>query len=84
MVTMIAEKMRVGPKGQVVIPSVFRKILKISPGSHVVFKLERDRVILETDIQDPIRVFETVSKKGKSISKVNPHAYEEELAARNP
>ncbi len=82
--SMFAERMRVGPKGQVVIPSTFRKILKIGPGSNVVFRMEGEMVILEKEIDDPLGVFDAIAKKGRSISKVNPHAYEEELEARNP
>lgn len=75
--------MRVGPKGQVVIPKSFRKILKIGVGTEVVFRLEGERVILERDAEDPIRTFETIARKGKSMSKINPHAYERELSERN-
>jgi AbrB family looped-hinge helix DNA binding protein len=75
--------MRVGPKGQVVIPKSFRNILKIGAGTEVVFRLEGERVILERETEDPIRTLETIARKGKSASKINPHAYEEELEERN-
>jgi len=80
---MLADRMRVGPKGQVVIPSSFRKILKIGPGSEVIFTIDGDRVILEKEVEDPLRTFEAIARKGRSVSKVNLHAYEEELAARH-
>jgi AbrB family looped-hinge helix DNA binding protein len=79
----LTEKMRVGPKGQVVVPQSFRKILKIGPGSEVVFQLEGKRVILRKDESDPILTFETISRKGKSVSKISAHAYERELARRH-
>jgi len=81
---MLAGKMRVGPKGQVVIPMSFREILKVGPGSEVVFRLEADRVILEREESDPLETFEAVAKRGRSVSRINPHAYEEELEARAP
>jgi AbrB family looped-hinge helix DNA binding protein len=81
---MLTDKMRVGPKGQVVIPKSFRKILKIAPGSEIIFRLEGERVILEREADDPIRALEIIARKGKSVSKINPHAYEEELRERNP
>ncbi len=80
---LLTEKMRVGPKGQVVIPKSFRKILKIGAGTEVVFRLEGERVILEREAEDPIRTLETIARKGKSVSKINPHAYEDELEKRN-
>ena len=74
--------MKVGPKGQVVIPSAIRKALKISPGSKVQITLEDNKAILEKPAFDAVAVFQRVAKSGKSISKINPHAYEEELEER--
>jgi AbrB family looped-hinge helix DNA binding protein len=79
----IEEEMKVGPKGQVVIPQKMRKALKINPGSRVVFKLTGEKLTVENPFFDSVGVFEGVAKKGSSVSKVNPHAYEEELEARN-
>jgi len=83
---MLTDRMRVGPKGQVVIPASFRKVLKIGPGSEVVFRLEGDRAVLEKEREttDPIQTFENISRKGRSVSKINPHAYEDELEETSP
>jgi AbrB family looped-hinge helix DNA binding protein len=82
-ITLIEEEMKVGPKGQVVIPRTMRKVLKISPGSKVVFKLDDGRLILEKPSFDAVAVFQKIAKEGKSVSKVKPHAaYEEELEER--
>jgi len=81
---MLTGRMRVGPKGQVVIPRSFRQVLKIGPGTEIIFRLEGNRVILEKEAADPLRSLENISRKGRSISKVNPHAYEDELEERNP
>jgi AbrB family looped-hinge helix DNA binding protein len=78
------EKMRVGPKGQVVVPQNFRKILKIGPGSEVIFRLEGERLIVEKKESDSVSTFKIISVKGKSVSKINPHAYEGELERRTP
>ena len=45
---LIEEEMKVGPKGQVVIPRAMRKALKIEPGSKVTFTLEDDKLILKS------------------------------------
>ena len=76
------EEMKVGPKGQVVIPGPLRKTLRIHPGSKVVFRLDGEKLILEKPTLDAVAVFEAISKKGSSIKKIDPHAYEEELASR--
>lgn len=75
--------MKIGPKGQVVIPRTIRKALKIHPGSKVIFKLENGQLILEKPLFDAVNAFENIAKKGSSVTKVDTHAYEEELEARN-
>jgi len=79
---MIQEERKVNSKGQVVIPKVMRKALKIESGSKVLFKLEGDKIILKRYF-DAVAVFERIAKSGKSVSKIDPHAaYEEELEER--
>jgi AbrB family looped-hinge helix DNA binding protein len=81
--TLIEEEMKIGPKGQVVIPRTMRKALKINPGSKVIFKLENGQLILEKPLFDAVSAFEDIAKKGSSVTKADAHAYEEELEARN-
>ena len=76
--------MKVGPKGQVVIPRVIRKALKISPGSKVLFKLDDGRLILEKPSVDAVAVFKKIAKQISYNKKIDPHQYQEELEARNP
>ncbi len=76
------EEMKVGPKGQVVIPKVMRRALNVHPGSKVVFKLEGDRLLLERAETDSVALFERIASKGRSISRVPAHAYEDELKGR--
>jgi AbrB family looped-hinge helix DNA binding protein len=79
---MIEEEMKVGPKGQVVIPKALRKALKIHPGSKIIFRLEGDRVVLQKLEFDAVSLFEGIAKKGPSIKQIPTHLYEEELAER--
>jgi AbrB family looped-hinge helix DNA binding protein len=44
---MLEKEMKVGSKGQVVIPRAMRKALKIESGSKVLFTLEDDKLILK-------------------------------------
>jgi AbrB family looped-hinge helix DNA binding protein len=80
--TMIEEEMKVGPKGQVVIPRAMRKALKIMPGSKVLFQLQDNELIVKKPTFDAVAVFRNVAKSGKSVTKINPHAYEEEIEER--
>jgi AbrB family looped-hinge helix DNA binding protein len=80
---MIEEEMSVGPKGQVVIPRALRKALKIHPGSKVIFKLEGDRVFLQKLEVDAVAVLAQIARKGRSVARISPHLYDEELTRRN-
>lgn len=79
---MIEEEMKVGPKGQVVIPRAMRKALKIEPGSKVSFRLEDDKLILRKPAFDAVAVFERIAKEINYNKEIDPHAYEEELEER--
>ena len=80
---MIEEEMKVGPKGQVVIPRTMRKALKISPGSKVLFKLDDGKLILEKPSLDAVAVFRKIAQQINYNKRINPHQYEEELDERN-
>ena len=54
---MIEKEMKVGRKGQVVIPRSMRKALKIEPGSKVLLRLEKDKLILKKLAFDAVAVF---------------------------
>jgi AbrB family looped-hinge helix DNA binding protein len=82
--TLIEEEMKVGSKGQVVIPRTMRKALKIEPGSKVLFTLEDDKLFLKKLSFDGVAAFKKIAEQIHSNEKVNPHEYKEELEQRNP
>jgi len=59
----LKETMTIGPKGQVVIPAPFRRLLDISPGMSVMVELEERRVVIEKPTTDVIKKFRAVAKK---------------------
>jgi len=75
------EEMKVGPKGQVVIPKVFRKAMKITPGSKVIFELRGEELLVRKPTIDAVKVFAQIAKSGRSV-RVKPHEYVEELEER--
>ena len=80
---MLEIRMRVGPKGQVVIPKVLRDIFKIGPGTEVTFSVEAERVVMRATRTDTAHVFESIAKAGKTVRRLLPHAaYERELRRR--
>lgn len=71
--------MRVGPKGQVVIPKVIRESLGIVPGEKVVFELESGRVVIERPKVDVVKIFEEIARGGRSIKKFDLDKNYEEM-----
>ncbi len=74
--------MKVGPKGQVVIPRAIRKALKIEPGMKVQITLEDNKAVLEKPAFDAVAVFRRVANEIHDNREIDPHAYEEELEER--
>jgi len=60
--------MTVGPKGQVVIPAVFRKSLKIYPNDEVYFLLEGDKLIIKKSHGHTALIFQEIADSGKPFS----------------
>ena len=80
---MLEIRMRVGPKGQVVIPKVLRDAFKIGPGTEVTFSMEAERIVMRATRTDSAEVLERISKSGRTIHKFPPHAaYEREQRGR--
>jgi AbrB family looped-hinge helix DNA binding protein len=61
-------KVKVGPKGQIVIPKHVRKSLGIKPADEVLLDIEGERAIIEPLRRDPVEVLLEISKRvgGKS------------------
>ena len=80
---MIEKEVKVGKKGQVVIPKAMREALKIKPGSKVLLKLKDNKVIIKPFF-DAVAVFQRIAKETNYNKKIDPHqAYEEELEERH-
>jgi bifunctional DNA-binding transcriptional regulator/antitoxin component of YhaV-PrlF toxin-antitoxin module len=84
---MVQLKVRLGPKGQIVIPKIFRESYKLYPNQEVIVKAEKENVSINSINEDPIHVLEEVSKeaarrrKGKKLV-VDPHEIYEQYDKR--
>ena len=82
-ITMLEEKRKIGPKGQVVIPQAIRKALKMQPGTNVVVSLEDNHVIVKKPSFDAVAIFRKTAEAIHYNKEIDPHqAYEESLKAR--
>ncbi len=67
----ILEKMKIGPKGQVVIPQFFRKKLNIISGSEIVFTEKEAGVLMEKSAEDIVAKAREAAQKIKHRGKIN-------------
>ena len=64
-------KMKVGPKGQIVIPKEIRDEENIFPGDEVFVELSDKGILIEKPKKDAVAEFERIAKSGKSIDKID-------------
>ncbi|MBI4452999.1 AbrB/MazE/SpoVT family DNA-binding domain-containing protein [Candidatus Woesearchaeota archaeon] len=75
-------KMKVGPKGQVVIPKEIRERENIMPDDELFIELSDRGILIEKPKMDIVADFKRIAESGKPVGKIDPHLYEEELEER--
>ncbi len=75
-------EVKVGPKGQVVIPKAFRDEFGIAPGDEVLVRDEKYGIVVKKPPTDAAGVLRGIAKSGKRAGKIDAHAYEKELSER--
>ncbi len=82
---MFAKHVKVGPKGQIVIPKIFRDEFEMFPGSDVLVEYTDDGIVITNDKEETEEIFEDVAKTGKKVKrKIDPHeAYDSQMEERN-
>ncbi|MBI2671827.1 AbrB/MazE/SpoVT family DNA-binding domain-containing protein [Candidatus Woesearchaeota archaeon] len=78
---MVRINVKVGPKGQIVIPKVFRNEYNISPGDEIVLRENNQNLVIEKK-EDPIVEMEKLAKSINYNKKIDMHAIEEEYEER--
>ncbi len=85
--TILRQKVKIGSKGQAVIPIAMRKAKGIAPNSEVIFEMDSEkniRVQRAEPLEDPIMVFRRIAKMGKSIEKIDLNeSYESQMKERH-
>ena len=76
---MIELEMSVGAKGQVVIPSVFRKNFNIRPGDKVIFESNGERLILRRAEKGTVKTLEKMASRVESVKVDSDRDYEDRM-----
>ena len=63
---MVRIRIKVGPKGQIVIPKVFREIYRIKEGGYVILEPADNKLIVR-GVEDPKEVLEWIRSRRKRI-----------------
>ncbi len=67
---MTIARTRMGPKGQVVIPKIFRENIGIREGGEVILKLEKDEIIITSARRDIAKKWAAIAReKGADVRK---------------
>lgn len=78
---MVVLMVKLGPKGQVLIPKLLRDEFGLIPGKDVVIKEQKEGVLIQRPQTDPVAVFREIAKGGLK-KHVDVHAIEEQYEER--
>ena len=86
---MVELKVRLGSKGQVVIPKIFRNLFKMHPGNEIIITIEKDKGVLirKTEGNAANRFKELAERElkkvpdQKKIKKIVDEQYEDKYAS---
>lgn len=84
---MVELRVKLGHKGQVVIPKLLREQFKLYPGEEVLMKEENEGVLITKNIEDPIEILmktakEATKKRGGEPLKYNKQEFYEQHEKR--
>jgi len=65
-ILLVRIRVKVGPKGQIVIPKVFREVYRIREGGYVILEPADDKLIVR-GVEDPEEVLEWIRKRRERI-----------------
>lgn len=71
-----------GPKGQVVIPSVFRKNFNIHSGNKVIFQAEGDRLVIKRADKGTVDKLEKIAEETEKVDVDSDKDYDERMKER--
>ncbi|MEK6825146.1 MAG: AbrB/MazE/SpoVT family DNA-binding domain-containing protein [Nanoarchaeota archaeon] len=84
---MVELTVKLGPKGQILIPKILREHYKIFPNQEAIIKDKEEGILITRSQKDPIEIIEkiveeaTKNRKNKKVS-VNAHAIYEQYEKR--
>ena len=74
--------MKIGSKGQVVIPSVFRKNFNIKPGDKVIFESDGDKLIIKRAEKGSVEKLKKIAQRTGEVEVDSDKDYDERMKER--
>jgi len=59
-------RVRVGPKGQIIIPKILREAYRIKEGGYVLIEPEDDKLVIRR-VEDPTEILEWIRERRRSV-----------------
>ncbi len=72
---MVELKVKLGAKGQVVIPKIFRESFHLFPNQEAIIKEKEDGILITKSKEDPIKVLEKIADISSEKRKGKPFRY---------
>jgi len=79
---MIEVEMKVGPKGQVVIPSIFRKNFSIRSGDKVIFESNGDKLVIKRAERGGVDKLREIAENAGEVEVESDEDYDRRMKER--
>ncbi len=73
---MVELKVRLGPKGQIVIPKILRDQYKLYPKNEVIIKEDKEGIIIKKPDEDIVKKLRTIAERINKNKKIKLNAKE--------
>lgn len=73
---MVELKVRLGPKGQIVIPKILRESYNLFPNQEALMKEKEEGILITKSKDDPIKILEKIAEIATKKRKGKPFKYD--------
>jgi len=74
---MVELRVRLGPKGQIVIPKILREYYKMFPNQEVIISEKEEGVLIKRNSEDTVDILKKIAEKINKKKKIKHHSAKE-------